>query len=63
MFVATGGEKMSLPTSAIILAIIALCVFIGGLVSKLRWLVLISIFLFLMAAWMVIGEFLTDIEF
>lgn len=54
---------MSLPTSAIILAIIALCVFIGGLVSKLRWLVLISIFLFLMAAWMVIGEFLTDIEF
>ena len=54
---------MSIPTSAIILAIIALLVLIGGLVSKFRWLVLISIFLFLMAAWMVIGEFLTDIEF
>lgn len=63
MFVATGGEKMSLPTPAIILAVIALFVLIGGLVSKFRWLVLISIFLFLMAAWMVIGEFLTDIEF
>lgn len=62
-FVVTGGEKMSLPTSAIVLAIIALLVLVGGLVSKFRWLVLISIFLFLMAAWMVIGEFLTDMEF
>lgn len=54
---------MPLPTSAIIVAIIALLVLIGGLVSKIRWLVLISIFLFLMAAWMIIGELLTGIKF
>lgn len=54
---------MLIPLSAIILAIIALLVLIGGLVSKFRWLVLIAIFLFLMAAWMILGELLTDIEF
>ena len=54
---------MVIPTSAIILAIIAALVLIGGFVSKFRWLSLIAIFLFLMAGWMILGEFLTDIEF
>lgn len=58
-----GEEDMSISISIIIVAIIALLALIGGLVTKLRWMTLISVFLFLIAGWMIVAEFFTDMKF
>ncbi len=54
---------MTLSTPVIVVTIIAILALLVGLIGKIRWLTLISIFLFLVAAWMLIGEYLTVIEF
>lgn len=54
---------MPISTSVIIVAVIALLALIGSFIGKIRWLTLISIFLFLVAAWMLISEILTGIKF
>ncbi len=58
-----GEEDMSISISIIIVAIIALLALIGGFVTKFRWMTLISVFLFLIAAWMLVAEFFTDMTF
>jgi len=54
---------MTLSTPVIVVTIIAILALLVGFIGKIRWLTLISIFLFLVAAWMLIGEYLTGIEF
>jgi len=54
---------MTLSTPVIVVSIIALLCLLIGYVGKVRWLTLISIFLFLVAAWMLISEYFTGIKF
>lgn len=64
LFAALGGEnKMPISTSVIVIAIIALLTLIVSFIGKFRWLTLISIFLFLIAAWMMLSEILTGTKF
>lgn len=58
-----GEEDMSISISIIIVTIIALLALIGGFVTKFRWMTLISVFLFLIAGWMIVAEFFTDMKF
>ena len=54
---------MPISTSTIIVAIIATLCLIGSLIGKIRWLTLIAIFLYLIAGWMITGEYFTGIKF
>lgn len=58
---AEGEKNMSLPV--VIIAIVAAILLLVSLVTKTRWLTLISIFLFLVAAWLIIGKWFTGLSF
>lgn len=62
MFAVTKGEIcLSLPV--LIIGIIGVILLLVSLVKKIRWLTLISIFLFLIVGWLIIGEMLTGVSF
>lgn len=56
-----GRKRMSLPV--MIIGIIGIILLLISLVKKIRWLTLVSIFLFLIVAWLIIGEMLTGVSF
>jgi len=62
-YILEGAKRMPISTSTIIVAIIATLCLIGSLIGKIRWLTLIAIFLYLIAAWMIVGEYFTGIKF
>lgn len=49
--------------SVFIVFFIGLLIFLGGFLSKKRWLNLIGVFLIVLAGWMLISELLTGTKF